>query len=162
MKIGILSDTHNERDRTRRAVEMLVQQGAELLVHCGDLSGPEIVRECSVLPFYFTFGNHDADTVPYLREAAEEHGATCLEWGGEFEVAGKRIAVVHGHLTSDLRPLVDARPDYLLYGHFHVPLDANEVPTRRINPGALYRAEEYTVAILDIVANELRFLSIPE
>lgn len=162
MKIGILSDTHDEAERTRRAIEMLVSERAELLVHSGDLSGPEIVRECSVLPYYFTFGNHDADTVPDLPVAAEEHGATCLEWGGEFEVAGKRIAVVHGHLTSDLRPLVDARPDDLLYGHFHVPLDADEVPTRRTNPGALYRAEEYTVATLDVVANDLRFLTIPE
>ena len=49
------------------------------------------------------FGNHDADTVPYLKAAAEDHGAVCLGWGGEITLAGRRLAVVHGHLTFDLR-----------------------------------------------------------
>lgn len=162
MKIGILSDTHNELDRTRRAVERLIEVGAEQLVHCGDLANGEIVRACAALPLTFVFGNHDADMVPELRAASEEYGANCLEWGGEIELAGKRIAVAHGHLTSDLRPLIAAEPDYLLFGHFHARIDSNEKPMRRINPGALFRAEEFTVASLDLLNDEVRFLVIDD
>ncbi len=64
MHLGILSDTHDQLDRTRRAVELLRAEGAEALAHCGDLTRPEMVAMCAVLPCYFTFGNHDADHIP--------------------------------------------------------------------------------------------------
>ena len=162
MRIGILSDTHDEVERTERAVAALRKAGAEILVHCGDLMSPEIVHACSVLPFYFVFGNHDCDVVPQLEAAAESVGATCLRWGGEFEVADKRIAVVHGHLTMDLHPLLTAQPDYLLSGHSHVTHDFRVGSTRRINPGALHRADNYSVAVLDVASDELAFHSVPK
>lgn len=160
MRIGILSDTHDQIHATRRAVELLQSEGGEVLVHCGDMTGPEIVAACSVLPFYFTFGNHDCDTVPMLERTAADHGARCLRWGGEVTLATKRIAVVHGHLTRDLRPLLDARPDYLLSGHSHIAREWYHGPTRRINPGALFEADELTVAILDLTTDEVRFIAI--
>ena len=162
MKIGIISDTHDRLARTRYAVKLLQAQGADLLVHCGDLTGPEIVAACSVLPLYFVFGNNDSDSVPSLRKAAAECGATCLEWGGEFVVQQTRIAVAHGHLTSDLRPLLMAQPNYLLSGHSHIRRDWCEGSVRRINPGALHRANEFTVALLDLESNDVRFLAVPK
>src|SRR5689334_4869721 len=143
MLIGILSDTHDELARTQIAVKQLIEHGAEALVHCGDLTGAEIVTICAQLPFYFTFGNHDSDSVTELKEAAAKHNAHCLGWGGEIELASKRIAIVHGHLTFDLRPLLDAKPDYMLTGHYHIIRDEMHGSTRRINPGALHRADEF-------------------
>ena len=162
MKVGILSDTHDAIGRTRFAVQLLKSEGANLLVHCGDFINADIVSECSLLPLYFVFGNNDSDTVPDLQRAAVKHHATCLGWGGEFMTDGKRIAVVHGHLTFDLRPLLQSRPEYLLSGHSHIRRDWCEGSTRRINPGALFRATEYTVALLDLVKDEVRFLTIPK
>jgi putative phosphoesterase len=161
MRLGILSDTHNQVDRARRAAELLESLGAEALVHCGDLAIVEVVAACADLPLYFAIGNHDADNVPALRAAAEAHGAVCLGYGGELTLAGKRVAVTHGHLTMDLRPLLAAGPDYLLTGHSHAPMDRRDGPTRRINPGALFRAAEFTVALLDLESDELQFLTVP-
>ncbi len=158
--IGILSDTHNHIRRTRLAVALLREQGAEVLVHCGDLASAQIIAECAVLPFYFALGNHDSGSAAELKQAAKEQGATCLEWGGEFTHRGKRIAVVHGHITPDVRPLLESEPDYLLSGHSHVARDWHDGPTHRINPGALYRTSELTVALLDVVADEVRFLTV--
>lgn len=160
MKVGIISDTHDAFDRTRFAVELLKSEGADLLVHCGDFINADIVAECSLLPLYFVFGNNDCDSVPSLRNAADEYNATCLGWVGEFMADGKRIGVVHGHLTSDLRPLLKSQPDYLLSGHSHIRRDWHEGKTRRINPGALFRATEYTVALLDLAKDDVRFLPI--
>ena len=160
MRIGVLSDTHNCVARTRSAVNILRSAGADVLVHCGDLAIPEVVAECAVLPFYFVFGNHDADMVPVLKSAAAEHGATCLGWAGEFTASQKRIGVAHGHLSFDLRPLLATEPDYLLSGHFHMARDWHEGPTRRINPGALFRAEAFSVAMLDVDADEVRFFTV--
>ncbi len=158
--IGILADTHNHVKRTQAGVRVLQEQGAEVLVHCGDLASPEIVEICAVLPLYFVFGNHDADSAADLKQAAKKHGSTCLEWGGQFEHRGKRIAVVHGHMTIDLRPLLESEPDYLLTGHTHTARDWQSGPTRRINPGALFRTSEPSVALLDVVTDELRFLRV--
>ena len=157
MLIGILSDTHDHLERCRRGVEVLKTAGADVLVHCGDLTCAEIVDECAVLPFYFVYGNHDADNVPELQQATHEYGVTCLEWGGEFSKNGKRIAVVHGHMTMDLKPLLEAEPDYLPSGHSHIARDWREGGTRRINPGALYRASRLTVAMLDVERDVVEF-----
>jgi putative phosphoesterase len=161
MRLGILSDTHNQMARTTRGVELLQAEGVEALIHCGDLTEPEVVPLCAVLPCWFVLGNNDADNVPHLERAMAEAGAVSLGWGGEVTLAGKRIAVVHGHMTSDVRRLLVARPDYLLSGHSHIPADRRDGPTRRINPGALHRADDFTVAILDLETEELRFLSVP-
>jgi putative phosphoesterase len=161
MRIGILSDTHDRLDRTVRAVETLLAEGADALIHCGDLTGPDIVYACANRPSYFVFGNNDDDDLPALRRAIAAIDGTCLEWGGEVTIAAKRIAVVHGHLTRDLRPLLQAAPDYLLSGHSHESHDRQEGPTRRINPGALHRAACYTVALLDLGTDALRFLEVP-
>ena len=162
MRIGILSDTHNEIGRTTHAVKLLLEQRVELLVHCGDLSIPEIVDVCSVLPFYFVFGNHDSDMAGHLKRQSDLYeNTTCLEWGGEIEIAGKRIAVAHGHLTMDLAPLLAKHPDYILSGHFHDQRDWMDGKTRRINPGALFRAEVYSVAVLNLLTDELEFFQVP-
>jgi putative phosphoesterase len=161
MRLGILSDTHDQLARTRRAVELLRAEGAAALVHCGDVTGAEIVTACAVLPCYFVFGNNDYDNIPNLQRDMAEAGAVCLGWGGEVTLAGKRVAVTHGHMHTDVRPLLAARPDYLLSGHSHIASDRRVGPTRRINPGALHQADEFSVALLDLETDELRFLAVP-
>jgi putative phosphoesterase len=161
MRLGILSDTHDRLARTRHAVALLRAEGADVLVHCGDLTGPEVVAACAGPPCYFVFGNNDADNVPHLREAAAEAGAVCLGWGGEVTLAGKRVAVAHGHLSTDVRRLLATGPDYLLSGHSHIPGEPRVGPTRRINPGARHRASQFTVALLDLETEELRFRTVP-
>jgi uncharacterized protein len=161
MRIGILSDTHNQVTRTAAAVAMLRDEGAAALVHCGDLTGTEIVAACGVLPAYFVFGNNDADSVLALRRAIGEVEGVCLEWGGELTLADKRIAVVHGHLHTEVRKLLAGQPDYLLSGHSHRASDTCVGLTRWINPGALHRATEFTVALLDLERDALRFLAVP-
>ncbi|MDB5311143.1 MAG: metallophosphoesterase [Gemmataceae bacterium] len=133
-----------------------------MLVHCGDLTGPEVVSLCAILPCYFVFGNHDSDTVPLLQRTASGAGAECLGWGGTVELAGKRVGVAHGHMTTDLRQVLAAHPDYLLTGHSHIRGDRRDGPVRRINPGALSEADEFSVALLDLVTDKLRFLVLRE
>ena len=159
-KVGILSDSHDEIDRTAKAIQLLHNNGAETLVHCGDLTGPDIVMLLGQMPSFFVFGNHDCDMAGRLQTAANEHGVTCLGWGGEITLANKRVAVAHGHLHIDLRPLLEQSPDYMLTGHTHETADHIENGVRRINPGALHRAALYTVALLDLKSNELEFYEV--
>jgi putative phosphoesterase len=159
MRLGILSDTHDQLARTVRAVRVLRDAGAEALVHCGDLTGPDIVHACAVLPCSYVRGNNDHDE-DGLRAAVAATGGTWLGSGGELTLAGRRIAVTHGDSPTAFRRLLRAAPDYLLFGHTHVRMDSGDEATRQINPGALHRAAEWTVAVLDPATGALEFVTI--
>ena len=77
-----------------------------------------------------------------------------------IELYEKRIGVVHGHMRSDRLRVLAEHPAYLLFGHAHYTIDSRDGPLRRINPGALHRADEFTVALLDLESDDLRFLRI--
>ncbi len=115
--------------------------------------------ELAPLPSYVVLGNNDFDAEG-IEGAVRASGGQFLGWGGTIELAGRRIAVTHGHALSVWRDFVASRPDFLLYGHSHVAEDAWDEGVRRINPGALHRARSYTVAVLDLGSNDLEFLNV--
>ena len=104
MRIAILSDTHDQFNRTRASVRWVVDQGAEALIHCGDLTGPDVVYACADLPGYYVFGNNDFDEKD-LRRRCRMWGVVCLGRAGEVTLAGRRIAVTHGDLSGEMRRL---------------------------------------------------------
>ena len=159
MILGLISDTHDKLSRTKTAVQMLRDHGAEALIHCGDFVEPHMLSACAILPFWFVFGNNDSAWE--LRDTAYDCGAACLEWGGVVKLAGKRIGVAHGHSSDDVERVLDEKPHYLLYGHSHVAAQEVENGVRYINPGALHRASEYTVALLDLKTDDLKWLTVP-
>jgi putative phosphoesterase len=160
MRLGILADTHDKLARTRVAVGMLRDAGAEALVHCGDLTGPPIVEVLAALPCWFVFGNNDAHAVPALERAAAEFGPVCLGWGGVVELGGRRVGLTHGHMARAMRQVLAEQPEFVLSGHSHCASDTWDGTVRWINPGALHRADEYTVALLELVSGELQVLRI--
>lgn len=162
MRIGIISDTHDQSIRTGFAIQQLKSEGAEVLFHCGDLTEPDMVATCAVMPCYFVFGNNDLDAAREIQKAIDSiEDCVCLGWSGAVHLAGKRIAMAHGHLTADVRRMLDAQPDYLFSGHSHIAADSQAGTTRRINPGALHRASKFSVALLDLATDVLKFLTVP-
>jgi predicted phosphodiesterase len=63
-------------------------------------------------------------------------------------------------LEGEFRRIAEQRPDYLLFGHSHRTTDQRVGPTRMINPGALHRARTWTVALLDLESDVVKFLQI--
>ena len=68
--------------------------------------------------------------------------------------------MVHGHMTVDVQRVLAQKPDYLLSGHSHIAGETLAGSVRCINPGALHRASEFTVALLDLESGELKFIEI--
>jgi putative phosphoesterase len=150
VRLGIVSDTHDQSGRTMRAIDRLVEAGATLLIHCGDITQPDIVHICGAsLPAYYVWGNNDYDQSA-LRAAMDATGGQCLGAAGIVTLNGRRIAVTHGDSPREYRRLLSEKPDYLLFGHSHVRLFERDGPTCQINPGALHRAPEWTVGLLDL------------
>src|SRR5258708_4091378 len=155
MKIAVLSDTHNQIDRVRRALDLLRPHHVSMVLHCGDIEDPPVVELFGGREAHFVFGNCDWNK-DALAEKMEEVGGTLHENFGHLEVDGKQIAFVHGDKTRLLEELEQAGCyDYLFHGHTHVRKDQRMGPTRVINPGALQRAAIKTFALLDLASGEM-------
>jgi len=160
MMIGILSDTHDRADAMAAAVRTLTANGAEFLIHCGDVGSPSILDYLAGVPSAFVWGNNDFDRRE-LERHARSLGITCYGNLGDFELEGKRFALLHGDdERTKQRLLAEQQHDFLLQGHTHVPLDQQVGKTRCINPGAMYRAREKTVALLTTETDQLAFMTV--
>jgi putative phosphoesterase len=158
--VGILSDTHDRADASAAGVAALRAAGAEFFVHCGDVGSERILDHLAGLRAAFVFGNTDWDRAG-LERYAQAIGIDCLGASGELVLGGKRFGVAHGDDAWLVkRWLAEQRHDYVLLGHSHVRDDDRVGRVRVINPGALHRAREKTVAVLDTTTDALRFIPI--
>ena len=156
--VGILSDTHDRVDAMAAAMRVLRGRGAEFFVHCGDVGSERVLDHLAGVPAAFVFGNTDWDRAALARHAAHL-GVGCHPSMADLELGGKKIAVTHGDDPRlKQRILAEQRHDYLLQGHTHVRADETVGRTRVINPGALHRAKEKTVATLDTESGKVAFV----
>lgn len=160
MLIGILSDTHGRAQMTAAAVALLRDRGAEFFIHCGDIGGENVLDELAGLPCAVVFGNTDWDRDKLARYAARL-GIQVGDPFADLELAGKRLAVLHGDDHELMQQLLASQQyHYLLHGHTHVRCDQRVGRTRVINPGALQRARKKSVATLDLAADSLSFVEV--
>lgn len=166
-KLGLLSDTHGHAETAREAVELLLDHGAEILIHLGDIGSVEVIDTLATIPpghdkqieAHVVFGNCDWQTKPLAKYARDlgviEHGMS-----GELTTDGKRVVFTHGHLDTVMEQAIQSGADYLLHGHTHLQADDVIGKTRVINPGALFRASKHTVALLSPATGQLQVLEV--
>lgn len=162
MKIGLLSDTHGSVPRTRTAAECLREQNVDVVLHCGDIGSEFVLIELvEILPpagveVHAVLGNVDL----YDRSIASFPGSTGVSVEGtcyEMTVMKTRLAVIHGHDARELHTtLTSGDYDIIFTGHTHLFDDTRHGSTRLINPGAVYRATDPSVATLDLTTGKLK------
>jgi len=162
-RIGLLSDSHGRADTTARAVDVLVEQGVDMLIHLGDVGGTRVIDELltvnaegDAIEARLVFGNTDWDAAD-LERYARSLGVAVDDPVGELDLPDGRLVYQHGHLAGRLRDALASEPAWLCHGHTHEVRDETVGPTRFINPGALFRAARYTVAVLETESNQLTF-----
>ena len=147
MKIGLISDTHNEIERTKKAIKIFVSRNVDIIIHAGDISSPKIIELFKNLKCQFVLGN--SDDVDTINRETMKLGFGCIEDRCEFEVDGKRILVIHGNVVSIFREAVaSGKYDYIIKGHTHIYEDYCMKNTRIINPGSVHDENEKSIAIL--------------
>ena len=158
MLLGIVSDTHGHAANTLDAVRMLEQFDIEAVLHCGDIGSREIPELFADWPTHFVFGNVDRDE-PVLRLAIEAAGQKCHERYGELELDGRQVAFLHGDDPRRLKTAVDSGDfDLVCYGHTHKPDQRQIGRTLLLNPGAIYRANPHSVAVVDLTTMDVTLL----
>jgi hypothetical protein len=160
MLIGIVSDTHGHVAYTRPAVRMLESCDVEQVIHCGDIGSTEIVGLFERWPTHFVFGNVDSRTAQ-LRAAIRAAGKACHERFGELELDGRRIAFLHGDDERRLRETVASGTyDLVCYGHTHEAEHHRSGKTTVLNPGALYRAQPHSLALVRLPQLEVTHVAL--
>ncbi len=160
MKIGLISDTHGNHGRTRKAIEVFEREQVEAILHCGDVGSLEVLQLFVGRPFWFVWGNLDHPE-PSWRRALEDWG---MSWPEEsplrFELAGKRIVLAHGHERAFPATFRDPDADFLFCGHTHVAAMSRVWGCIFVNPGAVHRASPPTVAIVDLACGQVRHVGL--
>jgi len=67
MKIGIISDTHSKIELAKEALDLVIKNGAEFIIHAGDIVRVEMLEmlKSSGLKYVAVYGNNDAHLAPY-------------------------------------------------------------------------------------------------
>lgn len=150
MKIGVISDSHGETSPVKQALGAIDRMGVELTIHCGDI-GEDIVSLLKGRKIHFVLGNMD-DPVR-LRESLIDPGHVFHEHFGTLEIAGKQIAFLHGHDVKLLHRTINSGDwDMVCHGHTHAFSKSVEGRTLVVNPGALARTQNPSLAIVDLAS----------
>lgn len=159
MKIGIISDTHDDMHAIRKAVEFFNEQGVTHVIHAGDLISPftfEVFGDLSA-QFIGIYGNNDGDWL-LLREKSRGSIHTQPHL---FTVHGKRVVVVHE--PGIVSALADSGHfDLVVYGHLHDPEIRRVKDTLVVNPGKAARLHKgaSTLALLDTASMEAEIIEL--
>lgn len=154
MRLGIISDTHGHVENTRPAVRMLESLEVDTVLHCGDIGTIEVVELFQQWPTHFVFGNCDEDTTEFAAEI-ERAGLKCHGLFGDLEFDGVRVALLHSHERRRFRETIDSGQYRLVcYGHTHVAAIDRRGETLVVNPGAIYRADPHSIAVVELPSVE--------
>lgn len=141
MKIGILSDTHDQGELIRKAVQHFNSENVSWVFHCGDWVSPFILHFFQGLqvPLRGVFGNNDGDKFRHL--AFKNKWGIDLEYEDRFlemEIDKRRIAVFHGDYPGIVESLVTCgKYDVVFHGHTHQKVNQHYGKTLSLNPGSL-------------------------
>jgi len=130
MKIGVLSDTHIS-SLSPEAIEKLKSLNLDLIIHCGDFTGVNVVYQLRALgKFYGVAGNMDPASIKNILQEKEI-----------IEAEGKKIGVIHKHglLFSDRKMenrFQGEKIDIFIHGHTHQLRQERKGDVYYLNPGS--------------------------
>ncbi len=128
MKIGIIGDTHGNKEIIRKIVATM--EPVDFWLHTGDYSsdGQYLASETG-LNVYAVAGNCDRDATANIDEF--------------YTLEGQRLWLTHGHRymhAHQVRELVwwadKLEADIVVFGHTHVPVCKQEGDVFLFNPGS--------------------------
>lgn len=159
MKVGVLSDSHDHLALLRKALDVLKQEGAELILHAGDYVAPfsvAVLAELSI-PWWGVLGNNDGEILGIFQKSEGRIKAPFLE----LEERGYRIFVSHFYQPAKLA-FLSGRYDLVVYGHTHEAIIKEEGERLLVNPGEVcgLLSGRPTVAICDLERRVAKLLDI--
>lgn len=175
MKVGIMSDTHNDpQHATPHVIQQFKKRGVKLVVHCGDIEAQDLDAGL--------YGDFPVVCALNLEQVEKEKFCNCPP-GWQFTVPDQRVVDVSGvrmyvgHKRS-WRFLVESEKSIMAFleawrkdhdglrwffaGHTHQQFYVKTPMAGLVNPGAVCNScNGHAYAIVDTDTNEVVFSRIP-
>ncbi len=160
MRVGVISDTHDNVAAIERATDLFHEKGVETLIHCGDFIAPPVLPFFEGFSLHGVLGNNDGEVAGLESGFGELDGELHGRFA-EIEIGGARFAVLHGESKEEVEGYAESDEyDYVCYGHHHERERREVDDTLVINPGAHFPTvpdEHRTVAIVDTDSRAVEF-----
>lgn len=158
MKIGIISDTHDNIPVIKKIFKRFEDSGIKNVIHLGDIISPfvfKFIREVYTGNLYVVFGNNDGEKL-FLKEMAKKFNIALYRTPHILELNGKTIAMMHEPLFIEELPQVGMF-DVVAFGHTHEFVSKKIGKTLLINPGEAcgYLTGKSTYVELDLSTMEM-------
>lgn len=159
MRIGVLSDTHDNLKNVDAAVRLFAEAAVEFVFHCGDFVAPFTVSRMGKLhcPWKGVFGNNDGEK----RGLEEKSRGRIRKAPLRARMGGNSIVVVHD--LSGLSLKDDDPATVVLHGHTHRASVRKISGRLLVNPGEcggwLYGKPSVAIVDLAVPSAEIRFLT---
>ena len=150
MKIGVISDTHDNLEKTETAVKYF-EETVDVVIHCGDIVAPFTAKLFDAdFDFYAVRVNNDGEW--NLKSTVQQFGKFYNNIA-ELEFEGLEFAVYHGTEEEIVTALLNSGEyDYVLRGHTHSRKKEKTEETVEINPGGIRlpkQEEKLHIATID-------------
>ena len=159
MRIGVVSDTHNNLKNVARIVELFNTARVDRVVHTGDISQAKTLDVFAQLtmPMVGVYGNNDLER-DSLEAAVARHGFEFVEPPLRLAWHDRRIIVVHDPLEFD-GPLSHT-DELALHGHTHRHRHELDGATLFFNPGecAGHMKGLNAIGVVDLSSLEVELL----
>jgi len=146
MKLGIISDTHDNLPAISAAVEIFKKARVEAILHAGDYVAPFALARLlqARLLVYGVFGNCDGERAGLTKLLPE-----LADGPRRLELGGRKICLVH--IWENLSHAAFEASDIIVFGHTHEPKIERHEGRLIVNPGECggWMTGRATVAILD-------------
>jgi putative phosphoesterase len=156
MKIGVVSDSHDNVPMIRKAVEVLDREGVGAILHAGDFVAPFAAKELvkAKTPITAVFGNNDGERAGLAKVLPDVKPGPRL-----VDMAG--ITIVLTHDEGGIEATMLAQADVAVFGHTHmVVVERGKV--LRLNPGECggWLTGRCTIAILDAESLDVKVVDL--
>lgn len=153
MKIGVVSDTHNNRKNVSQIIELFNELNVTRVVHTGDITKASTLDQFTQLnaDLFGVFGNNDQER-DSLEESVRRNGFHIHSNRLEVEWHGRRVLVVHD--PNDLNDADFQDFDLTLHGHTHLMRMERRHGCLVFNPGesAGHMSGYNAIGIVDLSA----------
>jgi len=145
LKLGILSDSHTKTILHQDAIDYLLAQGADYLIHAGDIMLEKHLKmlEDAPVPYACVYGNNDTSLIS-LYGKYNMHREPYY-----FDINGLKIKLMH------MPYYMSADADIIVSGHTHMFDCSLKNKTLFINPGEVCAREKpLTECVIVEIAEE--------
>jgi uncharacterized protein len=163
MKIGLISDTHDNIQNIRKAISLFSSKNVSFVIHAGDIVSPEAVEAFQGVKLIAVLGNNDLE-INGLTKALDKIGGQLNGEFCEMEHDDLIFAIYHGTNSRKKELLIrSGRYNVVVCGHTHKMQYKKFGRTLVINPGTAngwFFGYNATAAIFDTQIREPEFLNL--